>query len=116
MFLSQKSHIKMKGGVSVGTLHKMVTDARENRRVEESFIEFNDGKAKKAKKVKKDKKALAHQPRIREPFDEKGWNEAYEQACKDLTPEQLEALKYVSPAKSDPSSNAVMTPKEFAAL
>lgn len=97
----------------MGTLHKMVTDARENRRVEESFIEFNDGKAKK---VKKNKKALAHQPRIREPFDEKGWNEAYEQACKDLTPEQLEALKYVSSAKSDPSSNAVMTPEEFAAL
>lgn len=99
----------------MGTLHKMVTDARENRRVEESFIEFNDGKAKKVKR-KREKVKPVQQPRVRTTFDEKGWNEAYEQACKDLTPEQLEALKYVSPAKSDPSSNAVMTPEEFAAL
>ena len=99
----------------MGTLHKLVSDER-SRRVEESFIEFNDNNSKKPKKVKKAKKVPAYQPRTREPFDEEGWKEAYKQACEDLTPEQLEACEYVSPQKSESSSNTVMTPEEFAAL
>ena len=99
----------MKGGVSVGTLHKMVSNER-NRRVEESFIEFNNGKKKK-KKVKKGEKTPAYRHRTREPFDENGWNEAYKQACEDLTPEELEACNYITP--TDSLSADLLTPEQF---
>ena len=96
-----------KGGVSVGTLHTLVSNERK-RRVEESFIEFNDGKAKKEKKVKK---AVIHQPRTRQPFNEKDWEEAYKQACEDLTPEELEACGYITPTAS--LSTDLLTPDQF---
>ena len=91
IILSQKHYHYMKGGVSVGTLQNLVSGERKRRRIEESDIVFNDGKAKK-----------------RRTFDEKGWNEAYQQACDDLTPEELEACQYVT--------SKVLTPEEFAAL